>query len=324
MPDPVRGPLARRLLLTSCVLLLLAGLAELTLRLVFGLGNPILIQPDAACSYTLKPDQDVHRFFVHTRINHECMRSDEPFPTRQPGSLRLMFVGDSITYAGTRVDQRQIFTERLHADLPAILHRPVEVLNASAGAWAPDNELAYLRSRGTFHSDFVLLVLNDGDLTQPRATIAEVGDELPQRRPLTAIGELWSRYLRPRLLHFAAKSDAGDAIDPNADAIARANLADLDAVHSLVTAQGARLVLVYIPFRRDIPQLSAAPAATLHTWAAAHQVPMLDLTSAEQPFTAAQITLDNGIHLNARGHEVIAQALEQRIAQSWPALAGEN
>src|ERR1039458_2847959 len=48
-------------------------LTEAGLRFILGLGNPILIQSDAACSYILKPDQDVKRFFVHTRINHYGM-----------------------------------------------------------------------------------------------------------------------------------------------------------------------------------------------------------------------------------------------------------
>jgi len=298
-------------------LLLFILLIEAGLRLILGLGNPILIQSDAACAYLLKPDQDVHRFFVNTHINHYGMRSDELPPARQPGSLRLMFVGDSLTYGTTRVDQRKIFTELLHRQLPALLHRPIEVLNASASAWAPDNELAYLRSRGIFQSDIVLLVLNDGDLTQPRSTLADVGEDLPSRRPLTAIGELWTRYLRPRLLHLTQKADAGDQSAANAEATTRSNLANLDSIHSLVAAQGARLVVVYIPFRRDIPQPAAAQLATLRSWTDANLVPLLDLTSAEAPYSATQITLDNGIHLNAEGHRIIANAIEN----SWPQLA---
>jgi hypothetical protein len=300
--------------------LLFALLTEALLRFVLGLGNPILIQPDAACSYILKPDQDVTRFFVHTHINHYGMRSDEVLASRQPGSVRLMFVGDSITYGTTRVDQRQIFTELLHRELPAQLHRQVEVLNASASAWAPDNELAYLRSRGIFQSDIVLLVLNDGDLTEPRSTLADVGADLPQQRPLTAIGELLTRYVRPRLLHFTQKTDAGDQLSANADAQTRINLANLDAVRALVTSQGARLAILYIPFRRDIPPPASSQAAILKSWTDTNHVPMFDLTSAEAPYTAAQITLDNGIHLNAKGHQIIADVIEK----NWSHLTRGN
>lgn len=298
--------------------ILLVGIIEAVLRFVLGLGNPVLIAPDAACAYILKPDQDVRRFFAQTRTNHYGMRSEEVPAVRHAGALRLMFVGDSITYGTSRVDQQHLFTEVVHRELPSIVHRPVEVLNASASAWAPDNELAYIRSRGIFQSDIVLLVLNDGDLTQPRSTIAGVGGDLLQKRPITAIGELFTRYIRPRISNLLEKSDAGDKIAANSDDVMRNNLADLDSIQKLVRLQGAKLVIVYIPFRRDIPDLSKASGSILKEWSDAHQVGMFDLTSAEAPYTAKEITLDNGIHLNAKGHGVIARALEQ----SWLEVAG--
>lgn len=308
--------LARSLTGLFVVLVLLAGIVEAVLRFGLGLGNPVLITRDAACAYILKPDQDVTRFFVRTHINHYGMRSDEVPAVRKAGALRLLFVGDSITYGTTRVDQTQIFTEILHSDLPAIVHRPVEVLNASAGAWAPDNELAFLRSRGIFQSNIVLLVLNDGDLTQPEATIEEVGDDLPQQRPATAIGELYTRYIRLRVSHFLRRGDAGDSITTNAHLITKKNLTDLDSIDDLVRDQGARLVIVYIPFRRDIPELSRTSEATLKTWSDAHGVSMFDLTATETPYSSREITLDNGIHFNAKGHRIIADGIEH----SWLAM----
>jgi hypothetical protein len=312
--------LAHPVLIVTIALVLFVGIIEATLRFGLGLGNPVLITPDAACSYILKPNQDVRRFFARTYTNRFGMRSDEVSSVHQAGVLRLMFVGDSITYGTSRVDQQQLFTELVHRELPSIVHRPVEVLNASAGAWAPDNELAYIRSRGIFQSDIVLLVLNDGDLSQPKNTIEAVGDDLPQKRPATAIGELLTRYIKPRLGHLLGKVDAGDRVAVNSDDVIRNNLADLDSVQELVKSRGARLMIVYIPFRRDIPELSNASGSILKAWSNAHHVGMFDLTSAEAPYTAKDITLDNGVHLNAKGHEVIAQELER----SWLGVAGNQ
>jgi lysophospholipase L1-like esterase len=313
-------PHLKRAAFVAAGLIVAIAACEAMLRFGLGLGNPILIQPDVACSYILKPDQDVVRFFVHTHINRYGMRSGDLPAQRAPGAMRVMFVGDSVTYGTTRVDQRDIFTEVLRRDLPAIVHRPVEVLNASAGAWAPDNELGYLRSRGIFQSDLVLLVLNDGDLSQPRSTIAQVGDDLPQRRPATAIGELYERYIRPRVLHLAGKQDAGDSADANASEVVRENITDLDAMNQLVTAQGARLLLVFIPFRKGMPTAALASQAMLTQWCHAHGVGMFDLTAAESSYTADQISLDGGIHLNAKGHRIVAEAIERE----WPKMAGDR
>ncbi len=292
--------------------------AEVLLRVVLGLGNPVLITPDAACAYVLKPNQSIYRFFAYTRVNGDSMRSDDFAPIRPQGTLRLMFVGDSLTYGTSRVDQKQLFTEILHRDLPSIVHRPVEVLNASAGAWAPSNELSYLRSRGVFNSDIVLWVVNDGDLEQPRSTISEVGDDLPQTRPALAIGELWSRYLKRRLFHSGSRQDAGDSVAPNAAATIQQNLAFFEEGNAFVETHGARLVMIYLPFRADIPQASANSQTILREWTSKNHVPMLDLTSAEQAYSANEISLDHGVHFNAKGNAIVANAIEKL----WPEAVG--
>jgi hypothetical protein len=314
----LRGP-ARFLTICLLVIAVLLGITEGVLRFVFGLGNPVLIAPDSACEYTLKPNQRVHRFFVNTRTNRYGMRSDDVPPSRDPNRLRIMFLGDSLTYGTSRVDQSQIFTEILHRNLPSVVHKPVDVLNASAGAWAPDNEVSYIRSRGIFQSDLVVFVLNDGDVTQPRATMSEVGEGTPSIRPATAIGELWTRYLKAELFPVAAKSDAGTSLAQNADRLVQANLRDLDIADALVTSQGARMVIVFLPFRLDIPDKSAAAQATLRAWCSAHHVPMLDLTATELPYTIPDLDLDNGYHFNARGNAIVADG----IMKLWPQTVGQ-
>lgn len=287
--------------------------SELVLRFGLGLGNPILIQADQACGYIIKPDQDVVRFFDHTHINHEGMRSAEIPPVRDPGALRIMFVGDSMTYGTSRLNQKNLFTEIIHHRLPDLVHRPVEVLNASASAWAPDNEWAYVRSRGTFNSDWVVLVLNSGDLTQPRSTMADVGDDLPSKRPASAWAELYTRLIGPRLFHIAPKTDAGIGVRPDADSVVRSNLADIEQLYTFVRQNRARLMIVYLPARSDIPRQSAPSQSILKDWAARHDVKLLDLTSVETAYPSKQITLD-GVHLNKFGHVQIADA----ILKMWP------
>jgi hypothetical protein len=297
----------------GAILALAAG-SELVLRYGLGLGNPILVQADPAAGYIVKPDQDVHRFFSYAHINHQGMRSDEIAPVRDPRALRVMFVGDSVTYGTSRVDQDHLFSQIIHHALPDVIHRPVEVLNASASAWAPDNEWAYVRSRGIFGSDWVVLVLNSGDLAQPPSTLADVGDDLPAVRPATAWAELYTRFIGPRLFHLRRKNDAGISGAPmDAEAVVAANLADMDQLQGFVRDHGARLMIIYLPFRRDIPTQSAPSLATLQAWTTQHDVKLIDLTAVEAAHPSSQITLD-GVHLNAAGHALVADA----ILKQWP------
>lgn len=294
----------------ASAILLLMGL-ECFLRLVLGLGNPVLIAPDAACEYILKPNQEVHRFFAHTRINHYGMRSADFSEVPLPQSLRILFIGDSLTYGTSRVDQEKIFTEIVHRDLPAVIHQRVEVLNASAGNWAIDNELSWVRSRGIFQADVVLLVVNNADLTQPRATIAQFAQAMPEEQPSSALAEAYSRWIHPHI--FGEQENRPSATSDTV--IEKGNVQDLTAIHQLVSSQGGRLVLVYLPFAQDIPKESLAAETAFRNWAKAQDVPFLDLEPDEAAETPASITLD-GDHLNARGHALVAAAIEK----SWSSL----
>ena len=305
----------RRVWLSLALAILLLACLEGFLRFVLGLGNPIVVAPDAACEYILKPNQDVHRFFSNTQTNRYGMRSANIADSPSPGTLRILFVGDSLTYGTSRVDQQQIFTEVVHRDLPDSIHQPVEVLNASAGNWAIDNELSWVRSRGIFHADIVLLVVNNDDLTQPRATIAQFAEAMPEEKPSSALAEAYLRWVRPHIS--PSKKDSPSLASDST--IQVENLKDLTAMHQLVTSQGGRFALVFVPFAQDVSGESLAAETAFRNWAATDGVPFFDLTPDESSETPGSITLD-GKHLSVRGHGMVAAAIER----SWKNLFAAN
>ena len=128
---------------------------EVTLRLVFGLGNPVLSQADIDTRYRFQPNQKVFRFSKNIEYNQYSQRS-EPITLEKPkGLLRILMTGDSVLNGGSLIDQGQTISELLEAKLPALGH-PSEVLNASAGSGI-GNQLGYLPKFGTFQGDAVIL-----------------------------------------------------------------------------------------------------------------------------------------------------------------------
>lgn len=313
--------LFRRIFIASFAALALIALTEIGLRTILGLGNPVLITPDPACDFTLKPDQNLRRFFCRTHINHQAMRSQEITPSPAPGVERILFIGDSVTYGTTRVDQSDLFSERVGRELPQKIHQPVEILNASASAWAIDNELSYVRSRGIFHAQLVVLALNSGDLGQPRARIDEVGDALAREKPSSALAELWTRYLKHKIFpHVAAvRNDAGTTANLNDEKEIEDNFGRLALFQSLVANQHGRLAIAYIPFWHDLAADNAPQRARLSAWAKGKSIPFLDFTGIESAHTAHEITLDT-THLNAAGHRLVAEELDRQL----PALLAQK
>jgi len=292
-------------------LLLLVVLTDLGLSVFLGLGNALLIQPDPSAGYVIKPNQRVRRFFCNTIINGQSMRSPAFSPVKPPGTYRVLLIGDSMTYGSTQVDQQAIFASLLRTELPARLHEPVEILNASAGAWAIGNELGYLKSRGAFDADLVVLVLNSGDIGQSPSVLDDVGGDASTVKPPCALCELWTRYLKGRFFHIQPKVDKGAQLSTNTIQNVVANLHWLDEFQQDVQHDHARMGMIYLAMRKFVPddaKLSAQPV--LAGWAAQHHVPFLDITSAETPYSWQDITLD-GIHFNAKGHRIAATYIEQ-------------
>lgn len=317
---PRRRSLLYRAIKWITILYALLLAAELSLTVVFGLGNPILYRYDPACAYLPAPDQQVRRFFAENDTNSFGMRSPQVSAHKPSGMLRVMVVGDSVTYGTSYVDQSKIFTSILGRELPSQLHRPVEVLNASAGAWAPANELGYLESRGTFDADVVIFVLNTGDLVQPmNHPTLMLANGYPDRRPPFALYELWVRYLRPRLFHERSGVDAGSTADkPDVEHETPRVLATLDEACSFARSRGAEFRIVYTVARGGdwgLPDYARA-LAMLHAWAKDHQVPLLDLTS-ELSAGPIEDVYQDGIHLRSLGDRIVADAIARKW--SWPA-----
>src|SRR5438067_1866513 len=87
----------------------LAGLGEAVLRLA-GFGHPILYDNRAAYGYRPLPDQTRRRFGgARVHVNNLGLRGADVTPERPPGALRILFLGDSVTWGGSYVDDAQLF-----------------------------------------------------------------------------------------------------------------------------------------------------------------------------------------------------------------------
>jgi hypothetical protein len=228
-----------------------------------------------------------------------------------------MFLGDSITYGTTQVDQDDIFVEQVRKSLSMEIHRPVEEINASVSAWAIQNEYRFLCSRGTYNSDYVLLVLNSGDLAQPFSTLSGVQGAFTTA-PHTAIGELLVRLL------VRDRQDAGTSVQ-NVPDTEQANLQELTSIVKFVHAHGSEFLLIFVPFRREIAQgVAGSVPRAVKTWANSQRVDLLDLTNSVSAYETNVITLHDGIHFNKRGNRLLADSLERHLADVYFARSGST
>jgi hypothetical protein len=249
-------------------------------------------------------------------INHFSQRSAN-ISAATGGVERVLFLGDSVTYGTTHVDQSEIFTFLVARDLPNIVKHPVEVLNASTGAWAVSNEVGYLQSRGTFGADVVIFVLNTGDLIQPfnpGSFGAQTG--YPIEAPFCATSELFSRYLIPRLSHqFHDAGSTPEESEPRTDV--KNILASLDIASAFCNKQHAKMAVVYSPCagRRWLADPYPESLNKLSIWAHGAGVAMVNLGPLYAKSSPADVYFD-GTHLRSRGNQLAAQG----ILAAWPQI----
>ena len=183
----------------------LALASEPFCRFGIGLGDPPLYQADEAIEYLLQPSKTYRRFHHRFSVNRYSMRADDFSPKKSgPEELRVLVIGDSVVYGGVLIDQHDIDTEILKRDLQQQLGRPVVVGNASAKSWGPPNELAYLERFGTLDADVVVLELSSGDYADAPTFVPTVGisADYPNRKPRSAVADLFGTYLLPRYFHY--------------------------------------------------------------------------------------------------------------------------
>lgn len=196
-------------------------LLEAGLRLIFGFGNPLLYLADPDMGYLLAPDQRTRRFGNRIIINEYSMRSSTITKTRPTSTLRVLLLGDSVANGAWWTDQERTLSARMTAHLKRPMAEAwsgnlnrntpferVEVLNASANSWGPRNELAYLQRFGSFEAQAIVLLLNTDDLFAAEPTSDPVGrtPNYPNRKPLCALAEVYTRYLSPQLIRIGIKA----------------------------------------------------------------------------------------------------------------------
>jgi lysophospholipase L1-like esterase len=295
------------LLAIAALLLLLEG----ALRWRVGLGRPPLYISDPEIGYLLAPNQATCRFGNRIAINQYSMRSDPISPQRPHDALRVMLLGDSLVNGGWWTEQSATLSALMQRQLESILQKKVEVLNAAANSWGPRNQLAYLKKFGPIESQVVILLMNTDDLFATAPTDLPVGRDrnYPDRRPATALGELWQLMFgsdRPIPGMDRIRQEPGDRVGNN--------LAALETIAILARREQAQFLIGITPLKREVDgserrDYEKKARHRLQDWAGRSRVQLIDFL---EPFSTEPSKLyRDHIHLSPKGNLLVSDRLSQ-------------
>jgi len=302
--------------------------AELAARFILGLGEPPLYERSSEYGYRAIPNQDIRRFGNHIFYNAQGLRT-EPISTKpSPGTIRILCLGDSITFGGVETDQVKTYPYQLQEILNRTGSKRFEVLNASTGNWALGNEEAYLRKEGIYSSQIVVLEHRTGNLFRAQSSGDIVGQHpsFPNHKPLLALEEGLFRYFLPRYL-----PSLQTAQEPQLPARVQtgpskrdleSNLASLERIAKLVRVQKARLIVFLIEQPDEFEPkdaLTQLGKKELAKKAKELNITYADITSDFQKAGGKKLFRDEQdmIHPNPAGNTVMAKAVARLIQSSF-------
>lgn len=165
---------------------------------IIGLGNPALYSASNEYGYIYAPNQNIWRFGRHIITNEYSMRS---LALSADDYMRILLLGDSVVHGGTQNDNTQLASTLLEDSLGHTFNKKIRVLNCAAGGWGPDNEFEYIKKYNHFNASMIFLVVSSHDVYKNTIDPRAVGrnPDMPSRKPLFAITELYKRYLVPRI-----------------------------------------------------------------------------------------------------------------------------
>lgn len=286
------------MLLATAGLALAFAAGELALR-ALGLGDPVLYDNRAAWGYRPLPDQTRGRRGVRVHVNALGARGPDVTLARRPGVRRVLFLGDSVTFGGTYVDDADLFS----AVAAAAQRVPTEPLNTGVNAWGFENVRGLVDATGGFASDVWVLTALEDDFRRAKTDIGEV--PYFNVAPSTAWAELAVLGAYRLLGRYRVPKPPEDLA-----ALGRRNLQTVQAIVAAGRTAGAKVLLVWHPYEGALrwgqPEPHRAPYLGLDADA------RLDLHAAYGAAGGALYV--DGMHLTVEGHRVAGAAIGAALA----------
>lgn len=157
------GSLQKKRLLAILCALLSIGIGILIVELLskfLGLGTPLLYEEDHLIGFRPRPNQMISRKKnTMVTINHEGFRISRE--QKSTDDIPIVFVGDSVTFGGTSIDDKQIFSHIICEQL-----KLKGCLNGAVNGWGTPNMGRLIRNLSFYTRrpiKQVILVILPGD-----------------------------------------------------------------------------------------------------------------------------------------------------------------
>lgn len=288
--------------------------AEAVLR-ALGLGNPILYYTNASFRYAQQPNQkQVRQRGATVTIDSMGLRAARDWTSRADG--KILFVGDSVTWAGTYIDDNDTFSQGTCARLAQATGRSFVCGSASANGYGTDNMAARIRYMNVTDENVLVVTLIAPDTVRGLADAES--QYLFTRRPPAPFRALWeaatfAAWRTFRLLRPLDTRQTGDDLK-----VAERSLENLLAALRETARPSRKVLIVLSPIKDELNGRESDLTRRVRAVLAGSGLEVLDLHAD----VSAAMTPDfyyDGMHLDVHGHRFYGERIARRLE---PLLAG--
>jgi hypothetical protein len=276
-----------------------------------GLGHPLIYESNLAYGYRLKPDQSAVRLRgAQVSVNHEGLRSTAEW--NPDARRRVLFVGDSITFGGTYISDKETFSHLACQQIPE-----ASCGNAGTNAYGVDNMARRLAvEAGRLKPTDLVVTLYYGDTLRGMVQIeSQAVFTKPPPGPLLGLMEIFAYGLDVTRAAIRFEPDYARYMPLNEETSAEATRAmeGLFAALTTVREQGINVLMVYSETREQILHGRSGVGALVFDLMQRSGLPMLDT----KPVMNADAFYD-AVHLEVEGHKLYAKAIAERLTMPQP------
>jgi hypothetical protein len=290
--------------------------AEAVLRYL-GLGNPILYYTNASYRYAQQPNQkQPRRHGATVTIDSKGFRAAKDWTA--PADGKILFVGDSATWAGTYIDDSETFSERTCARLAQDMGKTFVCGSASANGYGTDNMAERIRYMNVDDEGVLVVTLIAPDTV--RGLVDAEGQFLFTRPPPGPFRALWETgtFASWRLFHALRPLTTRRSDDDLK--VAERSLENLFAALRETARPSRKVLIVLSPIRDELGGRESDLTRHVRAVLARSGFPMLDLYPDVSAAVSPGFYYDT-LHLNVPGHRFYGDAIAQRL---WPLLTGRQ
>ena len=304
------------LLLVLIVFLISLFLLEFLLR-VYGLGDPVIYKTNLSYRYAPSPNQSVVRYKKSkVTINQESLRATLEWDNNNQN--KILFFGDSVTYGGSYLDNKEIFSELTCHNLNLISKNNYLCGNAGVNAYGVDNIINRISHGEVQNEEWIIVTLITDDGFRSLQDILAIPAFLDKPKLFPAIQEcllhiIWraNNILRDNYFADISKNYKED----HSLYFYQLSFKNLNNVLINYLIKGKKILVIFHPSKQEILVGKQSKEYLLMKdvfQQSKSGLLFLDMFPIIQSFSSSDIYFDD-IHLNKKGHILFSEKILEII-----------